>query len=97
MSMEQKQPAGIGPVERGVRPCAWWYWSAGGVRRVYCEDGKPAQKTPGAEPLYDKAALDAAVAAERERILSRCQGKTHDGCAYLGRCGMVCNKCGQVA
>jgi hypothetical protein len=37
------------------------------------------------------------VAAERERILSRCQGKTHDGCAYLGRCGMVCNKCGQVA
>lgn len=37
------------------------------------------------------------MAAERERILSRCQGKTHDGCAYLGRCGMVCNKCGQVA
>jgi hypothetical protein len=30
-------------------------------------------------------------------ILSRCQGKTHDGCAYLGHCGMVCDKCGQVA
>ncbi len=35
--------------------------------------------------------------AERERILARCQGKTHDGCRYLAHCGTVCNKCGQVA
>ena len=47
------------------KPSAWRYWSAGGKRRVYCEDGKPAQQTPGAEPLYSQETLDAAVAAER--------------------------------
>ena len=35
--------------------------------------------------------------AARMEWMSRCQGKTHDGCAYLGHCGMVCNKCGNVA
>lgn len=24
-------------------------------------------------------------------------GKTHEGCAYLAKCGSVCDKCGQVA
>ena len=40
---------------------------------------------------------EAATAAEHERMLRRCQGKTHAGCAYLAHCGSVCNKCGQVA
>jgi len=46
------------------------------------------------QPLSFGAAL---IAAERERILARCQGKTHEGCAYLAHCGSVCNKCGRVA
>jgi hypothetical protein len=60
-------------------------------------DAGRSQCRPSLVPLYDQAALDAAVAAERERILALCQGKTHEGCTYLARCGTVCNKCGQVA
>jgi hypothetical protein len=42
---------------------------------------------------YALDAVQRAVAA----MMSRCQGKKHDGCNYLAHCGMVCNKCGQVA
>jgi hypothetical protein len=62
---------------------------------VLAADRRPTLRNE--TPLVTLAQAEAMVAAERERILSRCQGKTHDGCAYLGRCGMVCNKCGQVA
>jgi hypothetical protein len=51
--------------------------------------------------LYTVEDMRAYALQESQRVmgymLSRCQGKVHDGCAYLGHCGMVCNKCGQVA
>jgi hypothetical protein len=53
------------------------------------------------EDYYTSDQMRAYALAEVQRavsaIMSRCRGKTHEGCAYLGHCGMVCNKCGQVA
>ena len=54
------------------------------VRKLYTADDMRA---------YALAEVQRAVGA----MMSRCRGKTHDGCAYLGHCGMVCNKCGNVA
>ena len=38
----------------------------------------------------------AGVAKANQHWLSSCQGKVHEGCVYLGHCGQVCTKCGQV-
>ena len=52
-------------------------------------------------PYYTADQMRAYALQEVQRavgaMMSRCQGKVHEGCAYLGHCGMVCNKCGRVA
>ena len=88
-----------GPVEPSVRPRAWAIFADNGNARMWSTLQPHVQKLADAEgltitPLYDQAALDAAVAAERERWQSRCAGKSHYGCQYLATCGSVCNKCG---
>lgn len=98
----ESRDAVAGQVGRPVRPVAWWHKAENGGIRCWTSAHADALRLAGEigfelAPLYDQAALDAAVAAERERILARCQGKTHEGCTYLARCGTVCNKCGQVA
>lgn len=68
---EQSQPATVA-AERPVRPSAWKCSTCGGVSE--CEGalrGDNWCQSCGAcltmRPMYDEAALDAAVAAERER------------------------------
>lgn len=74
--MEQNLPAVGAPVEPSVRPRAWalfapnsnyriWSTVRTEVERLAAEAGAPV------EPLYDQAALDAAVAAERERWVAK--------------------------
>jgi hypothetical protein len=62
---------------------------------------QPAMLRGVDEDYYTAEQMRAYALAEVQRavsaIMSRCRGKTHEGCAYLGHCGMVCNKCGQVA
>ena len=57
-------PAGVIPVDGTVRPVAWVIEYAGNEKELYF-DRKPYGLSQS--PLYDQAALDAAVAAERER------------------------------
>lgn len=61
--------AGQGPVERPVRPVAWLAPETGQVYRDgdITNPGDWAIPLYPCKPLYDQAALDAAVAAERER------------------------------
>lgn len=61
-----------GPVQRPVRPRAWAIFVDNGNARLWSTLQPHVQKLADAEgltitPLYDQAALDAAVAAERER------------------------------
>jgi hypothetical protein len=72
--MEQEQPAGIGPVERGVRPAvaearrlAHAYADAKLMRYGLLNIANP----PDPQAAFDalEAAIDAAVADERERLL----------------------------
>lgn len=69
--MEAQTDAGASPVQREVRPTAWYDSESGTTDHG---PWKPMRKpsNQGAEwlPLYDQAALDAAVAAERERCAS---------------------------
>lgn len=62
---DDRTPAVGAPVERPVRPCAWtarsWLANRGGGHFV------PARRQAFDVPLYDQAALEAAVAAERAR------------------------------
>jgi hypothetical protein len=75
MKTETKN-AGDGPAERGVRPSAWEvWWGICEMRRnsVHFERETAAnvavtiKSHTEIRPLYDQAALDAAVSAERER------------------------------
>ncbi len=71
MSNEKTTDAAAGRLELGVRPVAY-------VQRMGSYQGVPAlgclltieaeRRMKVNDPLYDKAALDAAVAAERERL-----------------------------
>lgn len=72
---ESEQPAGVA-VDRGVRPSVWWREQRGAFEgpqtlapMYLLGPEKPGSYDHGAtyEPLYDQAALAAAVAAERER------------------------------
>jgi len=56
-------------LERGVRPRAWAWKDEPSGQEVYSGWEMP-RPTDGSEPLYDQAAIDAAVAAERERLQS---------------------------
>lgn len=63
------------PLERQVRPRAWAIFVDGGNARMWSTLQPHVQKLADAEglevtPLYDRAAIDAAVAAERERLLA---------------------------
>ncbi len=61
-----RRPAVWGPVQQMVRPRAWVWIDQPSGREVYSGwlDPRPTETS---KPLYDQAALDAAVAAERER------------------------------
>ena len=71
---ETAQPAVAGPVVRVVRPRAWMM-----VNPTHMPESRSLHWqqqewhiTWEAEPLYDQAAIDAAVAAERERCAKLC-------------------------
>lgn len=65
------------PVEREVRPVAWM----GGdmhPRHIGAFQSATERRIYGHwTPLYDQAALDAAVAAERERLTPKPRAPTH--------------------
>ncbi len=76
--MEQSSQAVVGPLEPTVRPCAWVRRNGGfnsGVAN-FGADCPPGWKL-AAEPMYDRAALDAAVAAERERCAKICEAQEY--------------------
>jgi len=54
------------PVEREVRPRAWAWKDDPSGEEVFSGWNNPRPEL-NSEPLYDQAAIDAAVAAERER------------------------------
>lgn len=66
----ESRPAVGAPVQPSVRPCAWtarsWLANRSGGHFV------PERRHAFDVPLYDQAALDAAVAAERERCAKLC-------------------------
>lgn len=65
----QSRPAVWAPVEPSVGPRAWLRVSnIGGQSRGVFETQDVELRSERLDPLYDKAALDAAVAAERERF-----------------------------
>ena len=71
-----------GPVQRTVRPRAWAIFVDNGNARMWSTFQPHVQKLADAEGLevtrlYDQAAIDAAVAAERERCAKLCEGM-HD-------------------
>lgn len=53
-------------IPRSVKPCAWWIPTF--AEPLVGRGDKRPMLYPDAKPLYDQAALDAAVAAERERF-----------------------------
>ena len=68
MATENK-PAANAPLECGVRPSAWLWTDINGDTQVNVWD---APMCPS-KPLYDQAALDAAVADERKHVrIPRC-------------------------
>ena len=83
----QVPPADAGRLETPVRPDAWWARAENGNIRAWtsahAESLRLAEEVGfQLEPLYSRAALDAAVAAERERWLEMERaGKAY--CAHL--------------
>ena len=70
MNDADNRPAVVGQVEPSVRPACWaWRDDDGQTHLSGWNDVRPAN---GSVPLYDQAALDAAVAAERERCAQYC-------------------------
>lgn len=63
--MATEHEAVTGPVERHVRPCAW-RWA---FKKLRGQEWRYTNRLTrlDAQPLYDQAAIDAAVSAERER------------------------------
>ena len=71
MEDKQSQPADEGRLDPGVRPDAWWARAENGNIRAWTSahaESLRLAKEVGfqLEPLYSQAALDAAVAAERD-------------------------------
>lgn len=63
---------GPGTVDQPVRPVAWWHTNENGNIQCWTSAHADALRLArevgfAIEPLYDQAALDAAVAAKRER------------------------------
>ena len=75
MKTEPVTNAGNCPVDGQVRPVAWRIEYAGDEKELYFER-KPYGVTQS--PLYDRAALDAAVAAERERCAKACEAEAEN-------------------
>ena len=81
MTDADNRPAVVGQVERPVRPRAWAARVPGlggpgdGGDYLRSSPSLPSDGAPPLvwEPLYDQAALDAAVAAERERCAKVCE------------------------
>ena len=71
--------AGASPVDRQVRHRAWWHPQGAGTEDCAENWGPDELVSHGWEPLYDQAALNAAVAAERERIAKNWDGFIHEG------------------
>ena len=82
--------AGASPVEPTVRPCAWLreqrdeYEGSASLAPLMIlghSEVKPHSALHGAtyEPLYDRTALDAAVAAARERFAKLCESLKREG------------------
>lgn len=74
----ESRDAVAGQVGRPVRPVAWWHKAENGNIRCWTSAHADALRLAGEigfelAPLYDQAALDAAVAAERERCASKCR------------------------
>ena len=69
MSNTPKTPADAGPdLQRAVRPLYYWHDGPNGdCFRVETDEAESDAPCPHCAPRYDQAALDAAVAAERER------------------------------
>jgi hypothetical protein len=71
MQMEQNSPAVQGPLDGEVRPVCWrreWNGDVSDEGTYVHADHEDELDNDGRwEPLYDQHALDAAVAAERER------------------------------
>lgn len=88
---EQKAPAVAGRVEQPVRPCAWALQAELDARETTCRAHlwfvDPVNSAWA--PLYDQASLDAAVATERERLLTqakKCTGQEASAAAhYAGK------------
>ena len=77
--MDRNSPAVVGPVEPTVRPRAWAIFVDNGNARMWSTFQPHVQKLADAEGLevtrlYDQPAIDAAVAAERERCAKLCEG-----------------------
>ena len=75
-----KTLAGVAPVEPTVRPRAWAIFVDNGNARMWSTLQPHVQKLADAEGLevtrlYDQAAIDAAVAAERERCAALIEPK----------------------
>ncbi len=60
------QPAPGDEFDQSVKACAWWVPTF--AEPLVGRGDKRPMLYPDAKPLYDQAALDAAVAAERERF-----------------------------
>ena len=75
--MEQNSPAVQGPLDGGVRPCSWrreWNGDDSDLGAYVHADYEDELDGEGQwQPLYDQAALEAAVAAERERCAKLCE------------------------
>lgn len=87
MNSKTSEPEAVGSpvVERGVRPYAWMTRESANRLKTggNCKGAVPVHGEPSVSarrPLYDQAALDAAVAAERARCaaIARRWGETHD-------------------
>jgi len=79
------QPAGVA-VDRGVRPLYYWHEGPNGdCFRVELDEADGHCDCCTA--VYDRAALDAAVAAERER----CADIVRNAAAHHGLCCSDCN------
>jgi hypothetical protein len=68
----QTTEPGSAPLDGGVRPRAWAWKDEPSGEEVLSGWNNPR---PGlnSEPLYDQAAIDSAVAAERERCVAACE------------------------
>ena len=80
-----------GSVERSVRPCAWAHrYSPRGLLHTLRDNQQDAEDDAAivggsahAVPLYDEATLEAAVAAERERLCAAIKAED-DHCTTEG-------------